>query len=307
MVRKNSLDGTGLALLLGVTLLFAVNQVIIKVVNAGLQPVFFAGLRSALAVFFIGGWLWFRGRPARLRRESVPIGLLMGAAFAGEFMLLFLAIDLTTVGKAAVIFYSMPIWFALMAHFGLPDERITLLKGAGLLLAFAGTALAILTGLGGGPGSVAGDLCALGAAFGWAATAFLARSPVMRAEGPEMQQFWMVLVSAPVLLLAAPLFGPLIRDLQAVHIFWLVVQASLVVTGGFITWLWLFSVYPASTVASFSFLTPVFSLAIGAVFFQESVSPLLAAGATLVGIGIVLVNRPARESSPAQAEASDKL
>ena len=294
-------------MLLAVTLLFAVNQVIVKIVNPGLQPVFFAGLRSALAILFVGGWMWMRGRPPRLRPAVAGAGLLMGAAFAAEFLFLFLAIDLTTVGKAAVIFYSMPVWFALMAHVGLPGERITPVKAAGLLMAFAGTALAILTSLGGGAGSLAGDLCALVAAIGWAATAFLARRAPMRDEGPELQLFWMVLVSAPILLVVSPLFGPLILDLQPGHILWLVVQASVVVTGGFITWLWLFSIYPVSTVASFSFLTPVFSLLLGVVFFQESVSWLLAVGAALVGLGIFLVNRPRRDSPIPDAGRSPKV
>lgn len=306
MAQKGSLDTTGLGLLLGVTLVFALNQIIVKVVNAGLQPVFFAGLRSALAVVFVGLWLWYRGRPPRLRRASLVAGTFTGACFAAEFLFLFLAIDLTTVGKAAVIFYSMPVWFALMAHLGLPGERITRIKAAGLMLAFLGTALAILTGFQGGQGTVAGDLCALAGAIAWALTAYVARRPVMRAEGPEMQLFWMVLVSAPMLLLVAPFFGPLIRDLQPVHIFWLVVQSSVVVTGGFITWLWLLSVYPVATVASFSFLTPVFSLLIGAVFFQERVSPLLLAGAVLVGLGILLVNQPARESTKPSAPSSGR-
>ncbi len=191
-------------MLLAVTLLFAVNQVIVKIVNLGLQPVFFAGLRSALAILFVGGWM-------------------------------------------------------------------------------------------------------LVAAIGWAATAFLARRAPMRDEGPELQLFWMVLVSAPILLVASPLFGPLIRDLQPGHILWLVVQASVVVTGGFITWLWLFSIYPVSTVASFSFLTPVFSLLLGVVFFQESVSWLLAVGAALVGLGIFLVNRPRRDSPIPDAGRSPKV
>ncbi|MES2143350.1 MAG: DMT family transporter [Pseudomonadota bacterium] len=110
-----------------------------------------------------------------------------------------------------------------------------------------------------------------------------------------------------ILLVVSPLFGPLIRDLQPGHILWLVVQASVVVTGGFITWLWLFSIYPVSTVASFSFLTPVFSLLLGVVFFQESVSWLLAVGAALVGLGIFLVNRPRRDSPIPDAGRSPKV
>ena len=63
MPRKDRLDAFGGSVLLGLTLLLAFNQVIVKLVNAGLQPVFFAGLRSALAIVFVWAWLAWRGRP----------------------------------------------------------------------------------------------------------------------------------------------------------------------------------------------------------------------------------------------------
>jgi drug/metabolite transporter (DMT)-like permease len=293
MQRKDRLDAFGGSVLLGVTLLLAFNQVIVKLVNAGLQPVFFAGLRSALAILFVWAWLIWKGRPPRLTRNALGAGLVIGAVFAAEFLFLFLALDLTTVDRASLIMYSMPVWFALLAHFGL-GERITPRKAAGLALAFGGCTLAILTRPGTGEASLLGDLCALGAAWGWALTAYVARRPVMRAEGPEMQLFWMVLVSAPILLLLSPFFGPLIRDLNALHVLGLIFQASVVVAGGFITWLWLMSVYPSATVASFSFLTPILSLGLGALIFGESVTWAILGAALLVTAGIVLINRPGR-------------
>jgi drug/metabolite transporter (DMT)-like permease len=292
-MRKDRLDGAGVAMLLGVQGLLAVNQVIIKLVNEGLQPVFFAGLRSALAVGFVWAWLVWKGRPPRLKRDVLGAGLLIGSLFAAEFLFLFLALDLTTVGRSALIMYSMPVWYALLAHFGL-GEKVTPIKGAGLALAFCGCALAILSRPGTGEASLAGDLCALGAAWGWALTAFIARRPVMRAEGPEMQLFWMVLVSAPILVLAAPLFGPLIRDLQPLHLVGLVFQSSVVVAGGFIAWLWLLSVYPSATVASFSFLTPILAVALGALIFGETITLSILFAVILVAAGIVLINRPPR-------------
>ncbi|MCB6177210.1 DMT family transporter [Rhodobacter sp. Har01] len=289
-MRRDRLDGAGVAMLLGVQVLLAFNQIIVKAVNAGLQPVFFAGLRSALAIGFVWAWLAWRGRPPRLRRAALWPGLLMGTVFAAEFLFLFLALDLTTVGRASVLMYSMPVWYAALAHFGL-GERVTPSKAAGLALAFAGTAWAILSRGQGGEGSLAGDLCAIGAALGWALTAFVARRPTMRAEGPELQLFWMVVVSAPILLLAAPFFGPLIRELQPLHLAGLLFQASVVVAGGFILWLWLLSVYPSSTVASFSFLTPVLAVLLGAAIFGESLSGGILGAVALVAAGIVLINR----------------
>ena len=166
----------------------------------------------------------------------------------------------------------------------------------------AGCATAILTRPATGEASLIGDLCALGASWGWALTAYVARRPVMRAEGPELQLFWMVLVSAPLLLLLAPLFGPLVRDLQPLHLVGLLFQSSVVVAGGFITWLWLLSVYPSATVASFSFLTPILALGMGALIFGESITWAILLAALLVGAGIVLINRPAARASRVGAQ-----
>ncbi|MEI6098699.1 MAG: DMT family transporter [Alphaproteobacteria bacterium] len=290
-MRKDRLDSTGIGALLAVSLLLAFNQIIVKYVNQGLQPVFFAGMRSLLAIFFVGAWLSYRGLWGRIRRSDLQAGLLMGLIFAVEFLALFLALDLTTVGRSALIMYSMPVWLGLAAHFFLQGERSTPLKAAGLAMAFAGTAWAILSKNASGTPSMIGDLCALVAAWCWAGTAFVARKSTLREAGPEAQLFWMVLVSAPILLLASLFFGPLLRDVVPMHWVWLVFQASVVVAGGFVTWLWLLSVYPASTVASFSFLTPIVAILLGHLIYGEVLQPSLIGAAGLVSVGIILINR----------------
>lgn len=291
-MRKDKLDGVGLGALLAVTLLLAANQIIVKEVNAGLQPVFFAGLRSALAVVFVWGFLTWRGLTARVRRADLGPGLLIGTVFAAEFLCLFIALDLTLVSRASVIFYSMPVWMGLLGHFFLPGERLNAVRATGLLLAFLGTAWAILARPEGAcAGSLWGDLLALGGALGWAGTAFLARKTRLREAGPEAQLFWMVLVSAPILLIVSPLFGPVLRDIQPEHWVWLVFQSSVVVAGGFIAWLWLLSVYPTATVASFSFLTPLFAILLGHILYDEPLTLPLGVAFLLVASGIVLINR----------------
>lgn len=290
-MKKDRLDAFGIASLSAIAALLAFNQIVIVWVNEGLQPVFFAGLRSALAVPFVLLWLALNGRWPRYTAGTLGAGLLTGTVFSAEFLFLFKALDLTTVGRAAVIFYTMPVWLALMAHFGLPGERLTAVRLLGLLLAFAGTAIALLDRGGGGQASLTGDLCALGAALGWAGTAYLTRASRLRAVGAEVQLLWMVAVSAPILLLAAPAFGPLIRAFEPHHLLWLLFQASVVVGGGFIAWLALLARYPAAQVASFSFLTPVLSILFGWSVLGEAVrAPVLVAAALVAG-GIVLVNQ----------------
>lgn len=291
MEKKTQIDLFGAVALTSFALLLAFNQVVIKVTNGGLQPVFFAGLRSAGAVVCIWLWLRWRGIPLRFEKGTRVAGFAVGCVFAFEFFCLFVALDLTAVSRASVIFYSMPIWLAIMAHFIMPNDKITPVKAVGLGLALAGVAVAILT-RDDGVGSFWGDLAALGAAVGWAVTAMIAKASSLSRVRPEIQLMWQVGVSAPLLLFAALFFGPLIRDIAPVHIAGLAFQIVVVVSAGFIFWLWLLSIYPASGVASFSFLSPVLTVALGWLLLGEEVGPNLIMALILVAIGILMVNRP---------------
>ena len=295
MPRKDRIDAFGASALVGFAFLFAVNQVVIKITNGGFQPVFLAALRSALAVVCVLAWMRWRGIPLRIEPGTAGAGLAIGTVFSLEFVGLFMALDLTTVARSAVIFYSMPLWLALGAHLWLPGERLTPPKVAGLALAFAGVAWAIQDREGaGGQASLAGDLFALMGALGWAGIALIARCTSMARVRPEVQLLWQVAVSVPVLLLLATFFGPFLRDPGPVHVAGLLFQVVAVVTFGFIGWLWLLQNYPAAQVGSFSFLTPVLGVALGWAVLGEEVSVSILGALVLVAAGIVLINRPAR-------------
>lgn len=299
MARKDRMDAAGAVGLVGFALLLGFNQVVIKVVNDGLQPVFWAGARSGLAALCL--WLWFAWRRQVPQPGAGLWGprLLMGTAFAVEFVLLFVALDLTSVARTSVIFYSMPIWLTLAAHFLLPGERITRVKALGLALAVSGVAWAILDREGGGgEGSLAGDLCALGAAFAWASLPLLARLTPAARESGEMQMFWQVLISAPILLALSLAFGPWLRDPGPLHVGGLIFQAVVIVSLGFVFWFRLIAIYPTNSVASFSFLTPVFGVFFGWALLDEEIGPVILGALGLVAVGIVLINRPVRRAVP---------
>ena len=292
MSDKRQMDMFGTVSLVGFSALLGINQVVIKLVNEGLQPVFFAGLRSLGAAICLGVFMWAMGRAPKIRPGTWGVGLLIGTVFALEFLFLFIALDLTTVVRVGVIFYSMPVWMAIAAHFVLPEDRMSGTKAIGLGLAFLGVAIAILSRGSGSGGSLLGDLCALAAAMGWAATALMAKASRLRHETPEMQLMWQITVSAPILLIGAFFFGPFVRDFQPVlHLSGMAFQIGLV-SIGFVFWLWLLSIYPASGVASFSFLGPVFGVLFGWVLLGEPVGLSVWIALVFVASGLILVNRP---------------
>lgn len=291
------MDGLGTGALIAMMMILAVNQVVIKLTNEGLQPVFSAGLRSVIAIPVLLAWMKFRGKHVDFQKGTIWAGVIVGVIFSVEFLALFVALDLSTVSRVSIIFYSMPVWMALVAHFVLPGERLTPTKIVGLSLAFAAVVWAILDRSGpAGAVSIWGDIAALVAAWGWMGVSLAARITPLHRLKPEMQMLWQVLVSAPFLLIAAVFFGPLVRDFQIIHIGLMAYQGIVVAAGTFLAWFWLLSHYKASQIAGFAFLSPVFGVLLGWLWLGEHVTGALVAKLVMVAVGIVLINRPAGRS-----------
>ena len=295
MERKANIDALGATYLIGFSALLGLNQVVIKLTNVGLQPVFSAGLRSLGAMIVLYLWMKFRGQSIHFERKIAVFGLIAGVLFASEFILLFIAIDLTSVARTSIMFYSMPFWLAIMVHFTIPSERLTRRKVAGLILAFFGVILVLFSKNPSADGSIKGDLFALIGSMGWAGIALNARITPFQHVSPMMQNYWQVSVSSVLLLVAALFFGPLIREFTLFHAGTMAFQIVVVASAGFMFWFWLLKRYPAAGVASFGFLAPIFGVGFGWLILDEEVGPLLLLALVLVCAGLILINRPARQ------------
>ncbi len=293
MDRKDNIDLFGAVALTGFSLLLALNQVVVKVANGGFSPVFMASLRSIGGALLVLLWIRYRRKPVVMPPGATIWGVVLGVLFAVEFTCLFTALDLTTVSRASVIFYTMPVWLSLAAHVLIPGERIGRAKALGLILAVCGVALAFADrGDGTRTPSLAGDILSLLGAFLWAGIALVVRVTPAGRAAPETQLFWQLAVSAPILFVISLFFGPFLRDLAPIHVGALAFQIVAVVTVGFLMWFWLLKIYPASGVASFSFLTPIFSVFLGWLLLDETISLSVWIALGLVAAGILLVNRP---------------
>ena len=296
MERKDRIDALGATALIVFSFLMGLNQVLIKIVNTGFAPVFQAGLRSACALGPVLLFAILMRRRLSVGDGSLVPGLLCGLFFSLEFMLLFKALDYTTVSRASVLFYTMPVWVAVAAHFLIQGEHLNGRRVLGLVLAVAGVCLAFLDR----PAIVddsalLGDLmCLVGAIF-WAGIALLARTTVLSRSSPEMQLVYQLAVSAVLLLLLAPLFGELIREVTPRIAGIFAFQTIVVVCVGFLSWFWILRIYPASDMAAFSFLAPVFGVLLGWLVLNEPITPAIFGALVLVGAGIALVSwRPRR-------------
>ncbi|MHA1529963.1 MAG: DMT family transporter [Alphaproteobacteria bacterium] len=298
MERKDRIDALGGVVLVTFSLLMGLNQVMIKLVNAGMQPVFQAGLRSACAFLPVLVFALLTRKRLSLSDGSLWPGVLCGGFFATEFLLLFQSVEYTSVARVSVFFYTMPFWVALGAHFMIPGERLTRVRALGLALAVAGVVLALLRNTSpAGPHALFGDLLSLIGAMFWAGIVFMARLTKLSRSSPEMQLLYQLAVSSVVLLAVAPLFGPVIREMTPALAGIFAFQVIAVVCFGFLSWFWVLKIYPASDMASYSFLAPVFGVLFSWLILGEEISWSVIAALALVAAGIYLVNRRARPGS----------
>lgn len=290
--RKDHIDLFGGSLLLGFSLVLGLNQALVKIVNAGLAPVFQSGLRSALALPVVLGFALIMRRRLSVTDGTLGFGILNGLLFAGEFCLLFLALDYTTVARVSLFFYVMPIWVALGAHVFVPEEPLNRNKILGLSLAIIGVAIAFTGDLGAAPeGAWFGDMLALLGGILWAGIALLTRASRLSTCTPEMNLIYQLAVSAIVLLAIAPLFGPVVRELSTT--IWIVFAAQVVFVAsiGFLMWFWILSIYPVSNMASFGLLSPIFGVIFGWLLFDDALTSTFILAVVLAGAGVVLVNK----------------
>jgi drug/metabolite transporter (DMT)-like permease len=287
------LDPVASAMVVLLCLSWGLNQVAIKVANLGLQPVVQSGLRSLLGALLVALWCRLRGVPLFARDGTLKAGVAAGLLFALEFILIYVALDYTTVARGIVLIYFAPVVVAVGAHFLIPRERLTGLRAFGLAAAFLGVVLAFSDKLSlPNPRALIGDGLCLAAAIAWGATTLVIKTTSLCRAPAEKVLVYQLAVSAPVMLALSPLFGPLIRQLGWPVAAALLYQVVVVVAASYVVWFSLLARYPAAQLAAFTFLTPIFAVALGALLLAEPVSPRLLIALLLVAGGIFLINRP---------------
>ncbi|MDM0015657.1 DMT family transporter [Variovorax sp. J22P168] len=274
-------------------LVWSLQQISLKAVAHEVSPMLMVALRSGAALVLLALLMHRRGeRPSRARWRA---GLVVGALFGIEYLLVAEALRLSAASHVIVFLYTAPIFAAVGLHLRLPAERLGVQQIIGIAIAFLGIAWAFL---GGDATSSAqadrralwGDALALLAGIAWGATTVTIRCSSL-ASAPATETLLYQLLGAFVLLLpACGITGQMRFESSAVVWAHLAFQAVVVSFASFLAWCWLLRRYLASRLGVFSFLTPLFGVALGIVLLAEKPEASFIAGSALVLAGIVLVS-----------------
>jgi len=293
--RKSHLDALAVATLVVCCFLWGLNQVAAKAALPEIGSLWQAALRSTGATLLL--WLWARARGIALfdRDGTLPGGLLAGALFAAEFFCIFVGLQFTTASRMVVFIYTSPFIVALGMPLISRAERLHAPQAIGLVVAFAGVASAFSEGFAqpaAGPRQWLGDALGVLAGILWGATTLAIRATKLTHASAEKTLFYQLAVSALLLLAGAAATAP--PPLHALSpLAWgsLAFQVVVVSFASYLVWFWLIRHYPATRIASFTMLTPIFGLILGALLLAEPITARLLVALATVAAGIVLVNR----------------
>jgi drug/metabolite transporter (DMT)-like permease len=287
------LDAFAIIVAIFLCLTWGFNQVAIKLALPDIPPLLQATVRSAGAAMIVAAWAWARGVPLFERDRTLRPGLLAGALFGAEFILIYPGLMWTTASRAVVFLYLTPFFVVLGARWLLPADRLGTSQWVGLALSFAGILLAFgVPTPAADPRQMLGDLMMVVAAMGWAATTLTIKASVLRFAPFEKTLLYQLVVSIPMLGLAAWLAGERFPSSPStLGLASIAYQTVWVVAVTYLAWFALVKTYSASRLSAFTFLTPIFGVIFGKLVLDEPVTPAFLAALALVAFGIIMVNR----------------
>jgi drug/metabolite transporter (DMT)-like permease len=284
-----------IAIILVLCLSWAFNQIAVKLALPEIPPLLQATFRSlgALPVLLI--FAQIRGVRMFERDGTLMLGLVAGALFGLEFVLIYQGLLLTSASRAIVFLYTAPFFVAL-GSFRFLGERMGPAQWGGLALSFAGVALAIGIPQANVDSKVLlGDLLVVGGGLLWGVTTVFVKGSRLRFIAPERALGYQVAVSVPIMALAALIAGERLGQVPSPFVIGLMAYQSIWVVGTtFTIWFALIKAYSASKLSAFTFITPLFGVVASYFILHDALTLAFGFAAVLVIIGLFLVNRPNR-------------
>jgi drug/metabolite transporter (DMT)-like permease len=291
---RAEIDRTAGAIMVLLCATWGLQQVAIKLAAPDVSPLAQVAIRSGAGALLVGAWARARGLPLGLGAPTWRPGLVAGALFAVEFLLIAEGLRRTSASHMAVFLYTAPVFTALGLHVRVRSERLSPRRWAGVAIAFAGIGVAFAGGGGrSGQATLAGDALGVLAGLAWGATTVVIRASSLSDAPAARTLLYQLGVGFAVLLPAAVLSGQLAAARPTpIALASLAFQGAIVSFASYLAWFWLLTRYLASRLAILSFMTPLLGVTFGVVLLGEPLDAAFLGGAVLVLAGVVLVIGP---------------
>ena len=227
--------------------------------------------------------------------RGLPIWIALGVVGVGATTLgyfgMFHAAEFVSPGLATVVANTQPLLAAMLGVLWL-RERLPRLGWVGLLIGFVGILVIALPQLlgGAGGGTAVGFAYIVLASVSVTASNVAIKSISTDVDGLFAMGMQMLIGSVPLGI--AAFFMEDQGAIQWTPVFMLSLVGLALFGSALVYWLWFSALetVPLNRAIVFSFLVPIFGLALGAMFFGERLSGLQQMGILLAIVGIIFVN-----------------
>lgn len=300
------LRGRTLAMYVALCAVWGSTWLAIKIGLRDLSPLWFAGIRMALACLLLTPFALrssISSLTARQRRWVAWTGLLqIGVAYACVFQ----AEQWIDSGLAALLFATFPIFVGLFAHRMLPAEPLRPRTVLAALLGLGGVAVieapAALAGLSGATRTlVAGGVLMLISAIA-AAYSNVAFKKHLGGVAPLLTTWAQTLAGSAFLLVLAAVFerGAVLRwtASSVTALLYLTIAGTAL---PFVGLFWLIRRVPVAIIGTIPVVDTVIAVVLGSLVLGETLSPRLLVGGLFILAGVLLAASPAGAPNAAQS------
>ena len=251
--------------------------------------------------FVVGGvvvlcWALLTKTDLRLRPGEWKALAILGVLFSVQIAFLNIGLDLTTAGHNGILTVTFSIWVAVLAHFFVPGDRLTVPKLLGVLVAYGGIVLLFADSLGVHTTALLGDVFSAISGFLLGAR-LVYNARMVQNLHPAKLLLAQAVCGTVSLMTASLLFEDVAVEWTARLAMSVLYQGAVVAGFCFIGSLWLLKRYFPSQVSVISLAQPLFSIVAAWIILGEPLSSTLWLSAALVVLGAWLVQRRPRPAS----------
>jgi drug/metabolite transporter (DMT)-like permease len=291
---RQPIDLRALTLMLGLCVVWGIQQSAMKIIVADVAPVLQLAIRFGGATLFFG-WLVFANEGSKAFADGTLLsGTLLGVLFSVEFIFAGEALRHTSASHTIIFLYTAPIFTALGLQM-LPEERLDRMQWAGIAIAFLGIIVAFLGRSNGGLGEIIiGDALALLGGVCWGLSNVVIRRSSIGNASTAKTVLYQVGLATLILGVYAAMTRQTSIQLTSIAICSLLFQTLIISIASYLLWFWLLRHYLTSRLALLGLMTPLFGVLCAYLLLADRIELRFALGSLLVLAGVLTVNVPRR-------------
>jgi drug/metabolite transporter (DMT)-like permease len=278
------------ALIFAMVTFFSLNYIFARFALRDFPPAQLTAVRSAVAALVMAAIWVSRRRPKLTRRDLASLALLGILGIALNQLLFAFGMQRTSIAHASILSAMAPIMVLLIAA-SIGQERVTLRKAGGMLIAVIGVTILQIEPAAHVTATRLGDFLILLSALAIALYSVLGKQVTARHDVLTVNA---VSFLAGFIALAPFLWRPRGFSYFAVStqgwlsLLYMAIFPSVL---GYLIYCYALTQMPASRVSAFSYLQPVLATILAVPMLGESVNGSLAGGGALVLIGVYVTER----------------